>query len=596
MPSAWIGRIAHVVDGSPVNAGNTSRPTQELEQNVRLLRDELLAAELGRCLVDSDAPLAPGIVVSNAVYYDAVNARYALAKAEIARDATTGELIAKATSRVIGIVRSKSGPVVGDVVFSGYSAIDMTASIDGDPVAGPYYLSSTTAGMLVRREPPISIFVGDVTSGGAGIFVRPDSRDPLASHRHYSVPLVCRPAGATSEPDVGDPHVISASDSSISGWLPADDAVFNGLAPVGAAFGYNLTADVLLHRLFPPLPIQSAMLIWDRGVGYVGGTVVPLGLNGLAVVNDTGIWWMSDAYGDVPWPTDYNSSSPPDAVPANSSLGPESPRREEMRLSLLFAPLVGVTAETTVTSIRSPAASPIQFIGPDGHPATTGPLVASFDLPMLIETDPIAGNDVFKGYADNKFKHGPVIGRAKAGAGIALTSSDPGPDADGWHRGSVLISTSAASAALSLEPSIEALSSAQQRTEHGISCLGLPAGRTGAVRAQFLIPAAGLPPSPKLVVRVALAGTVSGTLPEMTVTRTAVPRPTIGGSTSLTLSSTAVVISTAIVVTPTNMVEAIATEFAVEAGLVTVTISRSASDGYAGEVQLYWILGELVAG
>jgi len=595
MPGAWTGHIAHVVDGSPVNAGNTSRPTQELERNVQLLKEVIDNAALGRFIVDSAAALAPGIVVGNAVYYDAVNARYALAKAEIGRDAATGELVAKPSSRVVGIVQSKNGPVVGDVVLYGYIKVDLSNAVTGSVTAGPYYLSATTAGELVKREPPISIFVGDV-DGDGGMFVRPDARDPLAAHRHYSLPLVCRPAGTTSEPDVGDRHVIGAADTSISGWLPANDASFNGLAPVGAAFGYNLASDASLRRLFPPLPIQSAMLIWDRGVGYVGGTVVPLGLNGLAVVDSNGIWWMSDAYGDVPWPVTYNSSSPPDGVPANSSLGPEAPRLEEMRLTLLFAPLVGVTAETTVTSLKSDTASPIQFLGPDGKPATTGPLTAIFDLPMLVDTDTVAGNDVFKGYTNGVFSHGPVVGRIKAGAGILLSSSDPGVDADGWHRGNVLVSANAASAALALEPSIEALSSAQQRTAHGLSCLGFPAGRDGAVRAQFLIPPIGLPPSPKLVLRLGLAGTVAGTLPDLTVTYMSLARPASGGSTSLTLSPTSVTVSTAVTVTTTDMIEIVATGFTVVPGLVAVTITRSSSDGYAGEVQLYWVLGELVAG
>jgi hypothetical protein len=103
------------------------------------------------------------------------------------------------------------------------------------------------------------VAIAFVCSNGQ-IMVNPQMRDFLEDHIHYSVDLVALPAGDHTSPGPDGLHVITNADSTLEGWLPADDPVFDGKAPTGAKFGYNLSAQTELDQLWPPIPSDAALL------------------------------------------------------------------------------------------------------------------------------------------------------------------------------------------------------------------------------------------------------------------------------------------------------------------------------------------------
>src|SRR5690606_32888899 len=90
-----------------------------------------------------------------------------------------------------------------------------------------------------------------------------------------------------------------------------------------------------------------------------------------------GIWWMTDEYNKVPWPTDYDTNSPP------AEIG--------MSLTLDTTILALSTSGTVVTSLQSK--SPLlEITRCDGTPGTTGGLSLDLDFSNNIDSDnPVTG-------------------------------------------------------------------------------------------------------------------------------------------------------------------------------------------------------------
>lgn len=584
MPTNWPGRgVQHVTDGEPVTGSVDGRPTRQLEARSRRIESRIDEIELGRVLVDADAPLEAGLLPGMAAAYDPVNDRYFRGLAALS--GLNGSLETADSSYVQGVVQSKFNATTGDVVLYGRARIDLTQSAGPDSPAGRYYLSPTTPGRLVRQAPPLSVLVGEYDGEGS-MFVRPQARDFLDSHRHFAFDLACVPAGDSSPPDVGDPHTITSPDPTAMGWLPAGHASFNGTAPVGASFGYNIAADPALLRSFPPLPVSSAMLFWDRGV-EIGGTLVQMGPLGHAVVDSNGIWWMTDTYGNVPWPVEYEAI-------AGSSVSSDPPYDSRMSLKIVYASLSLHAAGLAVTSLRPAAGSPLTFVGPDGKPATTGDLTAAVDLSFTTEDEPVLGNSVLKSLDGTVFSEGPVVGRIKVGPGLSIEAADPGVLAGGWYAGDVIISTQDSLADREVVPSIESVATAKVRTIAGVSCLGLPPGSAASrVRIQIPVPSQGLPPTPKLRLRIWLGGTSSGTLPVLGLTGVSLPRPSSSpvaipaSPTTLAWSSVAPPL-----VAANTYVELQSVGLPIVAGgMVVFELTRAAADGYAGEALVLRVAG-----
>jgi len=115
------------------------------------------------------------------------------------------------------------------------------------------------------------------------------------------------------------------------------------------------------------------------GTAQVAGT--PVNPVGLVTIDNNGIWWMSDCYGDAPWPTDLDTSVPG----AQGSQGVQCPRTEEMEIRLNFAKLSFGTGSVIVTNLLPANDSPLYFTDAAGNAASAGSLRAALRLRQELE-------------------------------------------------------------------------------------------------------------------------------------------------------------------------------------------------------------------
>jgi hypothetical protein len=581
--------INHLQTGSPSTAGNLSGPDRELESNVRHLKALVESALLGEALFLRDVTVEEDALVGMPVYWDTTEQKYlrALATAEI--DPATGAVVGAASSQVVGLVYSKSLADKATLLIAGTVVLDI-ALAGGGTAAGRYYLSSVTPGGLTRTRPAVAVPVLHAVGDGRVVFAHA-LREFNHDHAHYSFALTCAPAGTTSAPSPGGRHEIDDPDDALPGWLPADHAAFDGNAPANAAFGYNIAADADLAAAWPPIPPDAAGLIWDKGADAVGGTVVPLGANGLALIDRNGIWWLSDCYGDVPWPTAYTSS----AFPASDGFPPECPREEEMRLRVEFTRPAFAAGNGAVTSLvsRSPFLS---ITDCDDNPASTGPLEIDLLLELLADEDAaVLGSLVVKEFdAETKtLKFGRAVEGVIAGSNVSITSSHsrrltPGDvDTPLVHQGIFTLNALTAQAGGELPVVLVKLDDALVRYVGALVTLALPDGDDTEIYGQIHVPPAGLPDDPTLKIRVEFYAPAAGTFPSIALTRRVVPAAT-GTPAALPSDEEATAFSSSTVLADAARYFAIESEeFEVVPGdTVHFRLARDAGDGYAAEAHI----------
>ncbi len=330
-PTRFIRQNEPVVPGTP------NRPLGDLDAKVNYLYTLITAANLSSALFARKVTVESAAQVGMPVYFNSVTKRYE--RAQVALDPVlVGTLATLAPeSQVWGIVYSKANSTTADLLILGYAPVDLSAALDASLTAGIYYLSPLAPGGLTATRPYAAVPV--LRSDGAGnVFLSAQIVDALDRHTHYHVRLVSLPAGNTIAPAPGGHHVITHAESNLPGWLPASDASFNDKAPAGAKFGYNIAADTTLQPLWPPLPISSVYLELQRDLDFDDGLQgVPLGTDGMCLIDVNGIWWLSDCQGDSPWPPDltvgHSVSYPPPPVE------PPCPRSTPWRMDLWFTRL-----------------------------------------------------------------------------------------------------------------------------------------------------------------------------------------------------------------------------------------------------------------
>ena len=449
----WNKQIKPIRNGEPVSAGTANRPVRQLEARTQYLKNRVDGLSQVSAIIAWDQPINSDALVGQPVFWDESLQRWDLAFADAEAD-SQGNYVATASARCRGIILDKPSSNSAHIVLYGIVPLEtLTNAIDGDVDPGVYYLSAQTPGKLVTQRPPVTCFVcevlGPVTdcSDLPYAFVSPQLREFQFDHTHYRFALTARPAGTTSPPLEGDVHEITDPDASLSGWLPANHESFGGHAPVGAQFGYNIAADASLSRVWPPVPLSAVSVLWDKGRDHVGATEVPLGRDGLVYVDTYGIWWMSDCYGDVPWPTDLDTSISEAANDSISSTA-ECPRAENMRISLVFLRNLLGASKSVVTILTPATGSAIKLTNCDGDAATTGDLVADIDLDAAVENtadkdNPYVLKQVTSGL---HFLSGPVVSGVKAGSDQVVISgtlshlSDPEDEnSDRIYQGTVTI-------------------------------------------------------------------------------------------------------------------------------------------------------------
>ena len=579
--------IEHLRDGELVSATTIGRPDRELERRVVDLDDTLAGLLAGRALLLSGQPCSTSVLVGMPVYWHADNLRYEPAVAATVFDSVTRVIVSAPSAEVIGVVVAKPGAATADIVLTGVTPINLTAAGVSTALPGRYYLSATTPGYLVRQRQSPTVPVLTVLGSGQCL-VRPQAREWGLDHEHHSLELVCRPAGDHVDPGVGR-HTVTDADPALAGWLPAAHASFNSRAPANAKFGYNLAADPAALALWPPMPIEAASLNWDRGELLAGGTEIPLGIDGLAVIDRYGIWWMSDCAGDVPWPADYTFSNGTSAnYPAPTTS--ECPRQENMRLRLSLSRTPYDATRLAVTSLRAAPNSVITVQACAGGAATTGDLEIDANLTLAVSSMNTAGHLALKGVnQQQQLIGGPILEGLIVATNGNLTASSTHPQVltggTVLHQGRITLAAVIDPADRELLGYVLRLLEAKERYVGGVNYVALPPGQRSGLVQQFRVPLDGIQASASLTFRMTCIGTLAGALPALQYAWRRIP---VGSGTpaALPTSDTTLLAATPPTLTTGNQyVQLTLPAVTVQPGdTVLLTITRPGTDGYGGEV------------
>lgn len=627
MSGKWLQNITHITPGEPVDAEIVNRPDRAIVERTEYLKDRLDASALGQAIFDIDATVAPDVLPGQPVYWNAQAQRYERALAAVENDEVTGTLVVQPSSDCLGLLYKKKSANLGDVVLWGVVRLpEISNAVVGTVEAGRYFLSSEEAGRLVKQRPPATVSICYVQGvkencdDAPWVVVMPQIRDFLEDHIHYRFELVPRPAGIhdAAAAAIAGRHSIAEPNSELQGWLPADHAVFNGKAPAGAVFGYNLSQHQQLARVWPPQPISAVAMLWDKGLELVGATEIPLGRHGLCICNANGIWWTSDCYGDVPWPADLDtvptSSSLSSEVSESGSAGAECPRDERMRVIVVYLRMVFGNDRSVVTSLQPGPGSPITVTNCDHIPAMTGDLQLGLNLDLAIVPPLVNGALVFKELGTGlQFRRGFVAEGIISGVEennpivVSGTQTRPvdttNPAAGTVHQGLITLSFNDQLLEREISPQIIRLSDAVERLYQDVPYLGFPQGQESLLRVRINVPSSGLGQNLQMKIRTQIFGRgsqlVPTQLPEMDLSFRILPRPTIVNSVNQSVrvgvelpeTDTVGVYDTDIEVLPDTIVEVESAAFSITQGdTVLVTLRRNV-DSYAGEVGLLRMSG-----
>ena len=625
MSSRRFQGIRHVQPGSGITASNTSQSTRELEARTNLLRDQLDGVSAGMLLQWESRAVSTDVIEGNAVFWNITNSRFEPSLAGAENDTATGTYVPTASSDVLGVCLHKEDSTTGTIIFAGFAEMtpaQVTNLFGASATPGRYYLSASVAGRLTKQRPAVTIAVAyllgpstacDVNSW---VYILPQHRNFLEDHVHYQLELAAVPSGDHTPPTIGESHVITNADTAIRGWLPADDASFSGMAPAGAAFGYNIAADTALSTVWPPLPTASALLEILRPA-----TVDAEEISGFVRVPDNfvrvdlhGIWWMTDCYNQVPWDTAYDNVT----VESSSSATADCPVAPPVRLILSFVKMTALTDKTVVTSLQPVSGEPIEFLDVNGVVATTGDLYAKLNLALLIEEAETLGGQVLKGVTESgsQFTQGWVAeGIISGSESLTITSThsrlqDPDSAADDTtnrevHQGIITIDFAADGGDKELQPQLVKLSDTLEREHKGVLYLGFPTGRTSSAKFSIVVPDSGLPTGDlQMHIKTLVFGRTNGPLPTITMTQYRLEKPAENVPFSIVASDTNVTydvngpssdtdgLGTDLVVD--DVIEVLSDTFEIATGdTVFITISRAsdATPAFAADFGLIRVIG-----
>lgn len=585
----------------PVAAGGVNLPFRTLDQNVRYLYSLLQAAGTGATIYARRQTVESACVNGMPVWYNPATKQFERGLASTSIDNATGLVGTLPSSQVWGVVNNKSGPTLADVLLMGYDTVDISGAVDGPVTPGTYYLSGAKPGFLVLEKPPATVPVLRATGAGQ-VLVLPQYVDFFDRHVHYRFPLTCLPAGIHVPPAVGDTHEIIDANPLLPGWLPAGDSSFNGLAPTGALFGYNLAMQPGLKSLWPPVPLTGTWLDWDRGLDLQEG---PQGVPaGLCLCDQNGIWWMSNCYGDVPWPTDLDTSGSASASASASAAA--CPRDLAMSLILWFSRTTFDTQSAVVLSVLGDERIKVTCATDPATQAATGNLQLSLDLNLTTLVNQF-GYLALKTFdpATSTFTSGPVVeGVYALSDNVLLSGSVVGPRTINGvtyqvTQGLVGLSVVPESA-LELDVQLVRLDGAEEAflTDPPITYLGFDPGEDETYRAVLQVPSTLAIPTPHLQLQLTLLGLSAGDLPTLTVTARRVPQALTPAVVPDATAEFAVTIDTTLTTTAPNQYAMVTSEaFVVAPGdLVYFSVSRSSADAYGDVVGVMRQTGLITSG
>lgn len=552
MPAPWITMLELIKNGEPVDARTDNRVLEQLGQRTDYLKAIVDAVSGANGIFDISAPVAAEVLEGQPVYWNAERLRYeqALAAFSVTNVGLYSSLADSAYC--LGICVSKSSAARGTVLYSGHvDDVDFSAAIDGVVTPGPYFLSSTEPGKLVKNRPPTAIFVmfGMTSQGQLGsAHVNPSVREVLESHIHYSVALEYGDV-------VGDP-----------GWSVAFDP---SLAPAGTQYRYTVEADARLTSIFPFAPEDAAYFDIDG-----------IGANEKVVIDMNGIWWV-DAVND---PDKYEN------------------------MTVYYAKMTARTNTTMVTSMRPFSEGPLSFVDCYGKTAYAGDLYAKLSLLLEQGGDGSAGWLAFKEMSDTQqFLRGPIVENVRSVSpeiGITVETIEGVPqgltDVDGRMAGRLVLSfNNPSDLSRELTPTLVSLTNATQEDYNGqVPYVGLPASLASSVSYRFDIPT-NVNGTFKLMFKTWVFAPVGGVLPALACSYTVVKAAS--GSTLKNMSgNTTGSAALSIPITNVSANDYVLGSLLPSSGIavspgeqIHVTVSRAADVSYGGAVGMLRVFGQL---
>jgi len=565
MYTKFPNAVPQITYGGNVRSDTINKIANELASRTNYLLDQLNEVTAGSALVITNEPCTSEVTAFNAVYWNADDRLFEPALSQIVTT-TGGEYVVGPSALAIGITTVKNGVNLCDITIGGRIAMtaDQVAILINNetPVSGLLYLSATIPGKLTTSKPLAAIPVGVLLTPsnscrttyqvilGAGCLAGDINKTSTHEYRLYAVP-----AGDHVPPDVGNPHTILNPDSASHGWLPADDAIFNGAAPDGAVFGYNISQDPTLANIWPPSGKQVLVEFYSSSdIGIVGLKEVP---THFYIVDDTTIWWTTDCYSKVPWDYLLNTVDPPDppedcAIPA--------PTEMILRFDRSFLD----NATRVVTKLSGTDDKLITFVNAAGQEASRGDLKAKFNADIAITNSAATGSTAIKSVGPGfTFTSGKVVeGVRSLSSTLIVTGTesrliDPGQaESDSNYRiyqGIVSVESTPSAFGLDISPTLVRLGDSLQRAYNDINYIGFPSGIASSVTCRFDIPN-GDPGSKNLVPYVVMFGRAAGPFSAMSAKYYVIKAPPAPGGAQIVTGSTTS--TTFNVVTPSTGLDA----------------------------------------
>ena len=571
----WTQAIRRIQNGMSVNAEIVRMPAADLESRTDYLKEVLEAFQAGHALTHQDAPLTAATFVGAAVYWSDADDAYAPALADYSIS-TGGVVTPAATSRALGIVIEKTSSSTGTVCFMGYiEDVDITVATGINPVAGVYYLSAITAGGLTAIAPPLTVPIVDLSSE-TQFWVNSTPKGNPHEHQHYSFELDPWPAGVLDDPAEGDPYTYLEAWDTEPGWLAADHANFAAMdVPDGAEFGYNLAYDLDLAAVWPPAPTETARLYMD-GVLQRPAQVV---------INDDGIWWMTNCPGGSPFDTGSSETC------GSSTIGCP-PDWCDKHLQLVFTHILGLTADAFVTSLQG--ISPVEVVSSNSLAAAIrGQLqvqLAAYTSASFVTGAALPSTAVV-GLTRTTMTDGPLasgvrgVGRISVtGTGTAVVASDDKT----YQTGGIEVTVANTDDAREGAVDVVALDDAGESDYLGNLYYRMSAGIDSSLRGRVQVPLNFLPTSPQMTLIFWVLGISAGTLPPLSLSYRRQPYSTTAEQTLAVVDVALTDILNGGPITTTAGYRYIAVEsdaFTVAAGdIVLFELARDSGDAYVSDI------------
>lgn len=582
-----------IVDGEAVKAGTPNRPVLQLTNRTQWLYDQLKVAESGSALIFRSAPVAADVEAGDLVYFNDTPASgqflYEKGLAEVDTSDINTQWFAGKRSFIEGIVLDvlTGSPNTADILIAGSLNIQNYLSNYGKTIddlmddgavgsGGLLYLSSVSPGKFSKSKSIITSYVGILRPDGIVSFnngVIGSNRD----HAHFLHMLHPAPAGSTSEPSSGSPHVISSADAGERGWLPASE--FSD-PPTGAFFGYNIDHpdEAELRQNFPPIPLDF-YYAERNGVGISAE---------ILKVTPEGIWWMTDDYGQVPWPTQFDSAAPDlegteikfwitkislvNGIGKVISLSPNEDSTSRIPIETF-----SLTEDADVVDQTSPRSGVLTV-------ATARIDYQDEEVFDISTLDTLNDAKTTQRINGKYFVKVPTVSRLRAGSGIDLVGSH-GDSVNGYY-GSVAVNLAGEIGSVG-KASLIVLNNAREDVTSGIHHLSLPSGRQSSIR--YKVTVGNVSFTNTLNVRFTFFSTSSGTIPSLPITYRIIPPAATGSGTSVPMSDTSG-LSTGSASIGNNQVIARYINSPITGvqpgSIVFIEISRSASDGFSGGINI----------